>query len=153
MHYMFLPFKRYFDFSGRSRRKEYWMFTLLNLIVLTIYVLVFFFLFGNAVGDPLSGSFDGTGSFFSSSLSGWIVLGLLWLLFVLIPGLSVSVRRLHDRDLSGWWYLAYLVGSGLPFIGFIVIIGFFVVMAMPGTIGSNRFGPDPEDNNTAEVFA
>lgn len=53
-----------------------------------------------------------------------------------LPALSVAVRRLHDLDRTGWWYLIILV----PLIGLIVLLVFFVTR---GTSGPNRFGPDP----------
>jgi uncharacterized membrane protein YhaH (DUF805 family) len=52
-----------------------------------------------------------------------------------LPGIAVSVRRLHDRDYSGWWFLIVLTG-----IGAIVLLVWF---CMRGTAGANRFGPDP----------
>lgn len=58
-------------------------------------------------------------------------------LVLLIPSISVAVRRLHDIDRSGWWYLLFLI----PLIGAIVLLIFFV---KSGTAGDNRFGPDPK---------
>jgi len=63
------------------------------------------------------------------------------------------VRRLHDRDMSGWWYLGVAVASIIPIVGFIASIAFLVLMVLPGTPGPNRFGPDPKDPTGAEVFA
>ena len=79
------------------------------------------------------------GSMFAPDPSGVVLVGLgLWVLFMLfniIPAISVSVRRLHDVDKSGWWYWIGLV----PLIGLIIL--FFYVQK--GTVGANRFGPDP----------
>jgi uncharacterized membrane protein YhaH (DUF805 family) len=61
---------------------------------------------------------------------------MLFGLAVLIPSIAVGARRLHDTDRSGWWLLIALI----PFIGAIVLLVFFV---LPGTQGTNRFGPDP----------
>ena len=76
---------------------------------------------------------------FAPDPSGVVLVGLgLWVLFMLvniIPAISVSVRRLHDVDKSGWWYWIGLV----PLIGLIIL--FFYVQK--GTVGVNRFGPDP----------
>ncbi len=150
MQWVLLPFRRYFDFQGRSRRREYWMFVLLNVIVATLLVTSLI-----AGGLPLA-SLDPTAA--SGVFGGGIMMvaGLLlaaWSLAVIIPNIAVTVRRFHDRDLSGWWYLAVIVGSMLPLVGFLVSIGFIVVMALPGTPGPNRFGPDPKDPTQAEVFA
>ncbi len=66
------------------------------------------------------------------------VLTLLFSLGVLVPSLAVGVRRLHDTERIGWWWLIALI----PFVGAIVLLVFMVI---PGTRGANRFGPDPID--------
>ena len=105
--------KKYAVFSGRARRKEYWMFFLLNFIIAL------------ALGF-IEGLFGGPG-----------VIGMLYSLAVLIPGLAVSVRRLHDTGRSGWWLLIGLI----PLIGAIVIL---VFMVQEGKNESNDFGEDPK---------
>ncbi len=67
--------------------------------------------------------------------------------------IAVAVRRLHDRNLSGWWYLAATLFGFIPVIGFLGSIAFLVVMLLPGTDGPNRFGEDPKDPHSADVFA
>lgn len=63
--------------------------------------------------------------------------------FLLLP---VNVRRLHDRDMPGWWLLAFWLGSMLPFLGILVGIAQFVIMGcLAGTPGPNRYGADPKD--------
>lgn len=149
MEYMILPFKRYAEFSGRSRRMEFWMFTLLNVIVYTVLMMIVFGAAGMAsLADPATAE-AGFGAMFGG-------LGLLIVVYglaVLIPSIAVTVRRLHDRDMSGWWYLGVIVASMIPVIGFLVPIAFLVLMALPGTPGPNRFGPDPKDPTSAEVFS
>lgn len=146
MEYMFLPFKRYLEFSGRSRRMEYWMFTLLNVII--VFGLLFAML--GAGGLASLDQLDAEGPAFL--FGGMGILILLWALVVLIPSIAVTVRRLHDRDMSGWWYLAFVFGGAIPYIGFLISIAFLVLMFLPGTEGPNRFGPDPKDPNYAGVF-
>jgi len=90
--------KKYAVFSGRARRKEYWMFFLFNFIVAI----------GLAIIDGL---FGGSG-----------VLGTLYALGVFIPNVAVSVRRLHDTNRSGWWLLLYFI----PIIGALVVLFFMV---------------------------
>ena len=111
--------KNYVGFSGRARRKEYWMFALVSTLVSIGLMIV----------DSVSGTFD--------AASGWGLLSGIYTLAVLIPSLAVSVRRLHDRDKSGWWLLLALI----PLIGAIVLLVWFV---MEGEPGENRFGPDPK---------
>jgi len=150
MEWMILPYKRYFDFSGRSRRLEYWMFVLFSIIVAS--VLFALILAGGlnlaAFSDPQAMDTSFGPLFWLGSL----LLSLFWL-GSLIPAIAVVVRRLHDRDMSGWWYLGIIVASMIPIINFIAGIAFLVLMLLPGTPGPNRFGPDPKDPASAEVFA
>ncbi|MXP25620.1 DUF805 domain-containing protein [Altererythrobacter indicus] len=149
MEWMLLPLKRYADFSGRSRRKEFWMFTLGYVIILAVLAIG---LFSGAslstLEDPAAlENMAGGGTFIVFAiLMGIVVLALL------IPSIAVNVRRLHDRDMSGWWYLGFAVLSNVPYVGILVSIGYLVLMALPGTEGPNRFGPDPKNPHSAEVF-
>lgn len=108
----------YFTFSGRARRKEYWYFVLFHTILL--FALGFL---DAALGTMAA---DGTG-----------LLSSLYALAVLIPGIAVSVRRLHDIGRSGWWLLIVFI----PIIGAIVLLVFHVLDSEPG---ENRFGPNPK---------
>jgi len=105
--------KKYAVFDGRARRTEFWMFSLFNFII-TIVLLVAEGLFG------------------SSS-----IVSMLYSLAVLIPCITVSVRRLHDTDRSGWWLLIVLI----PIIGVIVLI---VFMVQDSKAGENKYGLSPK---------
>ncbi|MER7460273.1 DUF805 domain-containing protein [Micromonospora sp. NPDC126480] len=113
---------QYVGFRGRARRSEYWWFALFTMILNVVAVIL-----DGALGTKLGSDPGSTG-----------VIGLIVTLALLLPGLAVSVRRLHDTDRSGWWLLIGLV----PLVGFIVLLVFFV---KDGTQGSNRFGADPKD--------
>ncbi len=149
---MLMPLRRYADFRGRSRRMEFWMFQLLNLIVGSVVVLL---IFGglpfNAMGDPEGPRLapDDVGPLF------WIgmALAIIWGLGVLIPSIAVTVRRLHDRDMSGWWYLGFIVASFIPLLNVVSALALLVLMVLPGTRGPNRFGPDPLGQADPQVFA
>lgn len=146
MEWMLLPLKRYADFSGRSRRMEYWMFTLFNVLVLLGLGIVL-----GAIGY-VTGSFQGsTPPTFFIILLGIVALG--YVAVFLVPSIAVVVRRLHDRDMSGWWYLGIIVASMIPIVGTLASIALLVLMVLPGTPGPNRFGPDPKDPANAAVFA
>lgn len=149
LEYMLMPFHRYFDFQGRSRRMEYWSFTLLNVIIVIV-------LMGIAMGSGFSlaalESGDASTMFSGVSAVMFGLLGLYWLA-VFIPSIAVAVRRLHDRDMSGWWYLGFILLGMIPFVGWIASIAFLVILFLPGTVGPNRFGPDPKDPAGAEIFA
>lgn len=115
--------KQYADFSGRARRKEYWMFFLIN------------FLISFAIGF-VSGFIAGINPE-STMASATIILPLAYSLAVFIPSIAVGVRRLHDTNRSGWWLLISLV----PIIGFIVLIVFFV---QDSQLGANQYGENPK---------
>ena len=114
---MFEALKKYAVFSGRARRKEYWLFVLLCLILGILAAIV----------DIAADTWDpeeGMGTF----------TGLL-ILILILPSIGVTVRRLHDIDKSGWWCLVQII----PLVGPLVMILF---ACREGTVGSNRFGED-----------
>ncbi|XOV88803.1 MAG: DUF805 domain-containing protein [Pseudomonadota bacterium] len=118
MNWYLAVLKKYVVVEGRARRKEYWIFVLINLVVSLILAVI----------DSATGSYDPE--------SGLGLLGTLYALGVFLPSVTVAVRRLHDTDRSGWWLLLVF----LPIIGFLVLL---VFMVLPGTPGDNRFGVDP----------
>jgi len=152
LEWMILPFKRYADFKGRSRRKEFWSFALLNLIV---YAVLFAIVMGTGASMASLASADPNNPFaiYASLFSGTGIILAIWWLAVLVPTIAVTVRRLHDRDMSGWWYLGFFIAAFIPIVGFVSGIALLVLMLLPGTPGPNRFGPDPKDPTSAEVFA
>ena len=119
MEWATLPLKRYAEFTGRSRRKEYWMFTLLAI---GIYIVA-------SILDRIAGM-NGMIAGRYGPITVLVALGLL------VPSIAVSIRRLHDSDRSGWWLLLGLV----PMVGEIIVL---VFMVLKGTRGANRFGADP----------
>jgi uncharacterized membrane protein YhaH (DUF805 family) len=133
MEYMFMPFKRYFDFSGRSRRKEYWMFVLLY-IVLYVVAGILDVQLGFATAQTASEFGDGGASASVNMQGGMLSLGVMLVFF--IPLLACAVRRCHDNDKSGWFVL-------------IPIYGAIIVLFLEGTRGPNRFGPDPKGGTAA----
>ena len=110
MHWMLMPLRRYADFSGRSRRMEFWMWQLFKFLVSCVLWILFIAMFGSALmsGDP--GQMVAA---MGSIVLAWGILMVL-ALAILIPDIAVAVRRLHDTNRSGWWILApvapYLVG-------------------------------------------
>jgi uncharacterized membrane protein YhaH (DUF805 family) len=129
MEWMLLPLKRYADFSGRSRRKEYWMFVLGIFIAAILLSII-----ESAMG--MAGMIGGA----------YGPLTAIFFLAILIPSIAVQVRRFHDQDKSGWFVLLALI----PFLGGLAVL---IFMCLDGTKGPNRFGPDPKDPASAEVFA
>jgi uncharacterized membrane protein YhaH (DUF805 family) len=119
MHWYLDVLKKYAVFHGRARRKEYWFFGLWNILITMALAVV----------DEIIGSVSAEADI--GLLSGLYTLG------VLIPGIAVSVRRLHDTDRTGWWLLIYLI----PVIGALV---FLVFMVQDGKPGENHYGPNPK---------
>jgi uncharacterized membrane protein YhaH (DUF805 family) len=166
MEWMLMPLKRYAEFSGRSRRKEFWMYTL-GLVVLYIVMFVLFMVVGGSAlltmgSNPagMAGAVMGLGAFGLIFLVLWVAL--------LIPSIAVTIRRLHDTDRSGWWLgglfgLAILMNVAARINGALytvlllaylaLAIALLVFYCLPGTSGPNRFGEDPKGGSSAEVFA
>ncbi|MFJ1212892.1 DUF805 domain-containing protein [Burkholderia pyrrocinia] len=110
---------QYAKFEGRARRAEYWYFALLSCILSIVSQVI------GAVGRD-------------AGLVTLLLLGVIFLvsLALIIPGIAVSVRRLHDTGRSGWFLLLALI----PVVGAILLL---VWMCSRGTAGPNRFGADP----------
>jgi len=116
MNWYLKVLKQYADFNGRSRRKEYWMFVLINLIISWSLALL----------DYAAGT-----SIFS-------IVSTIYSLAIFVPALAVSVRRLHDIGKSGWYYLLVL----LPIIGWIWLI---VLFATDSEAGPNKWDQNPKE--------
>lgn len=122
-HYL-IVLKRYAQFSGRADRSEYWYFVLFNIIFAVSAMLLDNLLGLNFPGLPPYGIFY-----------------TIYALALLIPGLAVAVRRLHDVNKSGWYLLVALI----PIAGAIWLL---VLLASKGTHGDNTYGPDPNGEIT-----
>lgn len=120
MNWYLKCWKQYADFSGRARRKEYWIFSLIN------YIIIFFLYILQIV-------------MIESTL--WLIFPIIFFLYavaVFLPGLAVNIRRLHDIGKSGWWYLIYLI----PIIGTIWLT---VLMCLDSEPGENQWGENPKE--------
>jgi uncharacterized membrane protein YhaH (DUF805 family) len=115
MHWYLDVLKKYATFSGRARRKEYWMYTLFNVVILLVLLGI------------------GVAAFGENGV--WLY--TVYLFAVLIPTLAVTVRRLHDTGRSGWWYFI----SFVPLVGPIVLL---VFTCLGGDAAPNKYGPDPK---------
>ena len=108
-------FQNYVNFTGRASRSEFWFWVLFAVLVSVAATLIDTVLFSDSEMSPVN------------TLAG---------VALLLPNLSVAVRRLHDIDRSGWWILLGLI----PIVGWIIII---IWNCTKGTAGPNRFGADP----------
>ncbi|MCX6173828.1 MAG: DUF805 domain-containing protein [Ignavibacteriales bacterium] len=117
----------YSNFKGRARRKEYWMFVLFNLLFAIVAIIL-----DNILGT----TFKISGVYSEVSMPyGWIY--LIYILAIIIPGLAVAVRRLHDVGKSGGWIFIALI----PIIGAIWLL---VLFCTEGNNGDNIYGPSPK---------
>jgi uncharacterized membrane protein YhaH (DUF805 family) len=83
-----------------------------------------------------------------------IVVYVVVALGVFLPSISVLVRRFHDRNMSGWWVLGFMLLSAVPFVGILVSIGMLVLLCLKGTDGENKYGDDPlNPSSGADVFS
>ncbi len=109
--------KKYAVFDGRARRMEYWMFVLFNVIISIVLGVI-----DNVLGTVTE--------------IGQGLLGLVYSLAVLLPGIAVTIRRLHDTGRSGW----YILLGFIPCIGVIILL---VFMVQDSDAGDNEYGPNP----------
>lgn len=119
MNYYFEALKKYAQFNGRARRKEYWIFYLANIAIEMIIITI----------EHLTGLLIKT-----------IDVGPIYILFgliIFIPSYSVLVRRLHDTGRSGWWIFISLVPIAGPFI----LLG---ILLSDGKLGENKYGSNPK---------
>jgi len=112
-------FRNYVGFSGRAMRSEYWYWFLFTILLAIVTVGIDYAIFGDTMATSAVSPVNSIAS-----------------LATFLPSLAVGIRRLHDRDQTGWWILLGLI----PVIGWIILIVWF---CMRGTVGPNRFGPDP----------
>jgi uncharacterized membrane protein YhaH (DUF805 family) len=134
--------KKYAVFKGRARRKEYWYFTLVHLIITFLLTM----LDGHLSGEQKIGWFS-----------------IIYAFAIILPCFAVTARRLHDTGRNGWWILlsflgvleviSPLLGNILGTVGIIVL---FILLLQPSEPGTNRFGPNPiedaENSNQQEAL-
>lgn len=128
MNWYLAVLKKYAVFKGRARRKEYWFFTLISILISIALGFV----------DGFAGTLDAT--------TGVGMLGGLYSLVILIPSLAVMVRRLHDTGRTGWWFFLLFI----PLIGAIVLLIFLLQDSKPG---ENKYGDNPKQDELLEAEA
>ncbi len=163
----------YFTSKGRISRKEYWLKGVLLLLGLYLLAYVVILALGFAVGAVAGQT---VGMAVAGLLAIPLIIAILW------ASICVAAKRFHDRNMSGWWYLYFMLmavaayavmvvpimvlGEGNPIAGIISVIGLLAYIAvslvslvivgfLPGAKGPNQYGPDPLDptGGTAATFA
>ena len=130
MYWYMEAMRKYAVFTGRARRREYWMFQLINLAIITCFAFLLALLIPATVRNGRI-----------TMLIVPIVVVIGYVLATIVPSLAVSVRRLHDTNLSGWWTLIALVPAG----GIVL----FVFHLLDSNPGPNQYGPNPKGVNVA----
>lgn len=120
-----LTYCKHFDFKGRSCRSEFWWASLGICLIEVATTLLFCLIF--ALLKPLSE--EAALIFVGIDILAASILGAY-------ANILISIRRLHDRNMRGWWYLLFFI----PYVGWAALI---VLFCLKGTTGPNRFGPDP----------
>jgi len=111
--------KKYATFSGRARRKEFWMFVLFTFVVEIVLAII----------DAIIGTYN-------TALGIGLLSGLFYLA-ILVPSIALNTRRLHDIGKSGWFQLLFII----PIVGFILWI---IWMVRDSDDGVNKYGPSPK---------
>jgi uncharacterized membrane protein YhaH (DUF805 family) len=114
MNWYLEPFKKYIDFNGRARRKEYWYFLLFNTIISLVLALVF-----------------------ARGIDGESLINSIYSAIIFLPTLALGSRRLHDTNRSAWWLLV----SFIPLFGMLLLFYFF---AQESEITANEYGKNPK---------
>jgi uncharacterized membrane protein YhaH (DUF805 family) len=140
------------SYRGRVNRAKYWLAALIYIAVVIVLIAIGFIMFGNSLletgGEDAE---DVIAGLFSKGI-GFLLIALIVYIPMIISGVFVGIKRLHDRDKSGWWLLLfYLVpgllsghGAILSLIGFALSIWGIVELGfLRGTVGANKYGPDP----------
>ncbi|MDR1898173.1 MAG: DUF805 domain-containing protein [Prevotellaceae bacterium] len=129
--------KQYADFSGRARRKEYWMFALFNMLFVAAIFILAVFIFTIIVPENETIQ-QGRAIYFMDESIYTVIVAIVGIynLAVLIPGLAVTVRRLHDVGKSGWWIFI----SAIPLIGGIWLL----VLLLTDSDDENQYGRNPK---------
>lgn len=169
MKWFFKCFKQYADFSGRARRKEYWWFTLINFIIMAILIIgmlvpIIKLGYSSAMSGGSVYDVDPMELAIILFKSPFLYLYLVYYLVILVPTISVFVRRMHDIGRSGYWAFLYfglsLIGQvvnfsfqsdgakGITVITSMVIlfisIVFLVWLFTNSQYGPNQYGPNPK---------
>ena len=132
MNWYSMVWKKYAEFGGRSRRTEYWMFTLINVIVVLVLAAI------GAAGLVMSqGNYGSSGAFL-------LIPVVLYALAAIIPSLAVATRRFHDTGKSGWLLFLLIALGIIPLVGFVTAVIQIVFLCTDSDQGPNQYGPNPK---------
>lgn len=121
--------KKMFDFNGRSSRKEFWIFYLINMAIIMFLSII-------TIGFTFSAS--KTSDVIYAQII--LIISLTYLVLISVPFIAFLTRRLHDAGFSAWWLLIYFI----PNIGFVTLL---ILAMFPSKPGHNKYGPNPYGKN------
>ena len=131
----------FLSYRGRARRRTWWCATLVIGLIAAVAMFIAVWPLLCAIAN---GGMDDLEAVLSAHGFGLLLASAIGIVafFLLLP---VNVRRLHDRNMSGWWLLAFWIGNAIPCVGVLVGIAQFVIMGcLDGTPGTNRYGANPK---------
>jgi len=134
------PYRNYATFSGRARRRDYFLFVAFQWLVIVCIAILHRLLTG---GAPLPDPEQGLQGSLADRMA--VAATLLFILGSVVPWLAVSTRRLHDRSYRGWIMVRWF----LPYVGLLFMLW---DLLRPGDKGENAFGPDPRGINFDDWF-
>lgn len=164
--YMMMPYKKLYRLiEGRSSRSEYWWFT---AFLIACYIAFFVLILGLGGLGQMADPRMAAGLMAGAGVASVILIIPIYIFFLLsgLASFAVTIRRLHDQNLSGWILVLYYVlfipvtmiggfmGSSMAFLIMLLYgVAWLVLMALPGTVGPNKYGEDPHGGQTAgDVF-
>jgi uncharacterized membrane protein YhaH (DUF805 family) len=142
MDWYLMVWKKYADFTGRSRRKEYWMFALFNCLISLVAIVL-----GVLIGISFGLSTDnGLGATTGIRIAAGLAFLLLFIYFLaaFVPSLAVSVRRFHDTGKSGWLLLLLMVLTIIPILGLVAAVIEIIFLCTDSDPQGNQYGPNPK---------
>lgn len=131
--------------EGRAARSEFWWFMLFYLLISVGISLVIMTVVGMIVVPISMMGGESPDALAAALIVPFLMMipAMLLMYFLIPPIVGVTIRRLHDRNMSGWWYLWFSLLMMIPLVNFVVFIWMLVLLVLRGTSGPNRFGPDP----------
>ena len=136
MEWYLMVWKKYAQFDGRSRRKEYWMFILFNILAIMVLAGI-----------------GGAGMAMSEDKGAFLLIPFgVYALAAIIPSVAVATRRFHDIGKSGWMLVLLIVLGIIPFVGFIASVIQIVFLCQDSQPGPNQYGPNPKFPEQVGLF-
>jgi uncharacterized membrane protein YhaH (DUF805 family) len=139
-------------YRGRISRGKYWTAALIYIAIMIVLIALGFIMVGNSLLETSGEDAEDIVAGLVSKGIGYVLIVIVVYIPLVISGVFVGIKRLHDRDKSGWWLLVFYLlpvilsghGAILSLVSFAVSIwGLVELGILRGTAGPNKYGPDP----------